>query len=78
MITSSGNQNDKVVETSIVHLMQMYMFVIEVLQKSTFGAALGICKFFFEGNNCPVVGQGKCSKCDIDNATLWSKPIKLR
>ena len=57
MITSSGKQNDKGVETSIVHLMQMYMFVIEVLQKSkynypasswlTSGAALGICKFLF-------------------------------
>ena len=34
MITSSGEQNDKeVLETSFVRLMQMYMFVIEVLQK---------------------------------------------
>ena len=36
MITSSGKQSDKEVETSIVHLMQMYMFVIEVLQKSKY------------------------------------------
>ena len=58
MITSSGKQNDKEVETSIVHLMQMYTFadVIEVLQKpKSYPAsswhisrmALGICKFLF-------------------------------
>ena len=34
MITSSGKQSDKEVETSFVYLMQMYTFVIEVLQKS--------------------------------------------
>ena len=27
MITSSGKQNDKEVETSFLHCMQMYMFV---------------------------------------------------
>ena len=32
MITISGKQNDNEVETSIVHLMQMYTFHIEVLQ----------------------------------------------
>ena len=57
MITSSGKQNNKEVETSIVHPMQMYMFVIEVLRNSkyhypapswhTSEAALGICKFLF-------------------------------
>ena len=36
MITISGKQNDNEVETSIVHLMQMYMFHIEVLQKSKY------------------------------------------
>ena len=36
MITSSGKQNDKEVETFFVHFMQMYMFVIEVLQKSKY------------------------------------------
>ena len=36
MITSSGKQNDKEVESSIVHFMQMQMFVIEVLQKSKY------------------------------------------
>ena len=36
MITSTRKQNDKEVETSFVHLMQMYMFVIEVLQKSKY------------------------------------------
>ena len=34
MITISGKQNDNEVESSIVHLMQMYTFNIEVLQKS--------------------------------------------
>ena len=33
MITISEKQNDNEVETSIVHLMQMYTFNIEVLQK---------------------------------------------
>ena len=28
MVTSSGKQNDKGVETSFVHFMQMYMFVV--------------------------------------------------
>ena len=58
MITISGKQNDNEVETSIVHLMQMYTFHIEVLQKSKYfylagqpslthpGAAPGICNFF--------------------------------
>ena len=32
MITISGKQNDNEVETSIVHLMQMYTFNMEVLQ----------------------------------------------
>ena len=37
MIFSSGEQNDKeVLETSFPRLMQMYMFVIEVLQKSKY------------------------------------------
>ena len=36
MITISGKQNDNEVETSIVHLMQMYTFNIEVLQKSKY------------------------------------------
>ena len=36
MITSSEKQSDKEVERSFVHLMQMYMFVIEVLQKSKY------------------------------------------
>ena len=36
MITISGKQNDNEVETSTVHLMQMYMFHIEVLQKSKY------------------------------------------
>ena len=37
MISSSGEQNDKeVLETSFARLMQMYMFVIEVLQKSKY------------------------------------------
>ena len=40
MITISGKQNDNEVETSIVHLMQMYMFHIEVLLKS---------KYFYPG-----------------------------
>ena len=29
-ITGSGKQNDNEVETCIIHLMQMYIFVIEV------------------------------------------------
>ena len=100
--------------------MQMYMFAIEVLQKSKYTRSerciqyiIGIVAFsfrvrvgiwvhgsllqniitqplpgtvpaglghlqliFLEGYNCAVVGQGKCSKCDIDNATFWSKPVK--
>ena len=36
MITISGKQNDNEVETSIVHLMQVYTFHIEVLQKSKY------------------------------------------
>ena len=66
----------------------MYMFVIETLQKSkyhypapswhTLGAALGIHKLFFKGYNCPVLGQGKCSKCELDNATLWAKPVLVK
>ena len=59
MITISGKQNDNEVETSIVHLMQTYMFHMEVLQKSKYfypagqpslthpWAAPGICNFFF-------------------------------
>ena len=59
MITISGKQNDNEVETSIVHLMQMYTFNIEVLQKSKYfylagqpsrtrpGAAPGIYNSFF-------------------------------
>ena len=59
MITISGKQNDNEVETSIVHLMQIYTFHIEVLQNSKYfypagqpslthpGAAPGICNFFF-------------------------------
>ena len=35
-IASTGNQNDKVIETFTVHLMKMYLciFVIEALQNS--------------------------------------------
>ena len=60
MITISGKQNDDEVETSIVHLMQMYTFNIEVLQKSKYfypagqpsltqrwAAPSGICNFLF-------------------------------
>ena len=36
MITIIGKQNDNEVETSIVHLTQMYTFNIEVLQKSKY------------------------------------------
>ena len=35
-ITCSAKQTDNEVETCIIHLMQMYMFVIEVLQKSKY------------------------------------------
>ena len=37
MITGSGEQNDKeVLESSFARLMQMYMFVTEVLQESKY------------------------------------------
>ena len=36
MITISGKQSDKEVETSFDNLMQMYIFVIEVLQNSKY------------------------------------------
>ena len=71
MITSARKQNDKEVETSFVHLMQMYMFVIEVLQKSKYlylpGTPLGGRKhlnFFLHMYNCLVVRQ---ERCDIYN-----------
>ena len=41
MVTISGKQNDNEVETSIVHPMQMYMFHIEVLQKSKYSYPAG-------------------------------------
>ena len=66
MITISGKQNDNEVETSIVHLMQVYMFhIIEVLQKSKYfypagqpslthlWAAPGICIFFSSSVELP-------------------------
>ena len=47
MITSSGKQRDKEVETSFVHLMQMCMFVIEILQKSKYPSK-DLQVFFFK------------------------------
>ena len=60
MITISGKQKDNEVETSIVHLMQMYTFNIEVLQNQNIFTQLasppshtagrppsGICNFLF-------------------------------
>ena len=74
MITISGKQNDNEVETSIVHLMQMYVFHIEVLQKAKYfypvgqpsldtplGGSRHLQFFFLQVYNCPVVGQGKWS-----------------
>ena len=61
MITISGKQNDNEVETSTVHLMQMYMFHIEVLQKS---------KYFYPAGQPslthPWAAPGKCT------TALWS------
>ena len=66
--------------------MLMYMFVIEVLQKSKYlyppgqpfpytppGLPHAFAIFFLQVYNSPVVGQGKF---DIDNAPLWPKPVK--
>ena len=68
MISSSGEQNDKeVLETSFARLMQMYMFVIEVLQKSKYHyphLPWHTSVFSLRVYNCSVVGQGKCG---IDN-----------
>ena len=81
MITNSEKQNDKVVETSIVHLMQMYMFVIVVLQKSkyhhptpsrhTSGTALGICKFLFLRGTTALWS----SKESVQSVTSTMKPF---
>ena len=64
MITSSGEQNDKeVLEASFVRLMQMYMLVIEVLQKSKYHyphLPWHTSVFSLRVYNCSVVGQGKC------------------
>ena len=68
MISSSGEQNDKeVLETSFARLMQMYMFVIEVLQKSKYHyphLPWHTSVFSLRVYNCSVVGEGKCG---IDN-----------
>ena len=68
MITSSGEQNDKeVLEKSFARLMQMCMFVIEVLQKSKYHyihLLWHTSVFSLRVHNCSVVGQGKCG---IDN-----------
>ena len=67
MISSSGEQNDKeVLETSFAGLMHMYMFVIEVLQKSKYHYPHlpWHTSFSLRVYNCSVVGQGKCG---IDN-----------
>ena len=75
MITISGKQNDNEVETSIVHLMQMYTFNIEVLQKSKYFYPAGqpslthrwvapmrhLQFFVLQVYNCPVVRPGKWS-----------------
>ena len=65
MITIGGKQNDDEVETSIVHLMEMNTFHIEVLHKSKYfypagqpsltqpWAAPGICNFFSSSVQLP-------------------------
>ena len=83
MITSSGKQDDKVAETSIIHLMQMYMFVIEVQQKSeyhyslpswhTFGAVLGICRFFLKSKT--ALWSGKES---VKSVALTMQPFESK
>ena len=61
----------------------MYMFVIEVLQKSKYHYLFppshtrprpkDLQVFFLQVYNCSVVGQGKC---DIDKGALWPKTVK--
>ena len=89
MITSSGKhcKTKKEVELKLPLSIscKMYMFVIEILQKSkyhylaplwhTSGRPEGpshLQVLFLQTYNCSVVGQGKC---DIDIAALWPKPV---
>ena len=75
MITIIGKQNDNEVETSIVHLMQMYMFNIEVLQKSKYfypagqpslthcwAVPSGICNYFSSSVQLPCGQAGKMAQ----------------
>ena len=77
MISSSGEQNDEeVLETSFARLMQMYMFVIEVLQKSKYHYSHfpGTTQFFpFECTT--ALWSGKESVVlTTDKGALWPKP----
>ena len=79
MISSSGEQNDKeVLETSFAALMHMYMFVIEVLQKSNIITHTfpGTPQFFpFECTT--ALWSGKESVVlTTDKGALWPKPVK--
>ena len=79
MITSGGEQNNKeVLETSFARLMQMYMFVIEVLQKSKYHSQTftGTPQFFpFECTTALWSGKENVI-LTTDKGALWPKPVK--
>ena len=87
MITSSGKQNDKDVETSFVHFMQMYTLYVRhggiAKVKISLPSLPGkppnghktqaFASFLLQVYNCSMVGKGKC---DINKEALWPKPVK--